>query len=147
MNDCPRGNPCSHGCASGDPYGFETITFLSFPQSMTPNAFNCNCPPGMILVSVRKYLKHTYKLYFRKLKNLTYNFQIPTIFNPSFWTLIFKFYYGVLIFRTRVKGKDQVTCEKVDPCLNNNGGCSHECMSLPDGNFQCKCPSGSSLRG
>ena len=92
MNDCPRGNPCSHGCAKGDPYGFETIQLMGFPGAPTSNAIECNCPPGMVLNS------------------------------------------------------DMQTCQVINECLNNNGGCSHDCVNTDDG-FQCRCPEGTTLRG
>ena len=36
---------------------------------------------------------------------------------------------------------DQHTCEVVNLCLENNGGCSHSCLSV-NGQAFCSCPSG-----
>ena len=92
MNDCPRGNPCSHGCARGDPYGFESIQLMGFPAALSSSAIECSCPVGMVL------------------------------------------------------NMDGTTCEVVNQCLNNNGGCSHECINTQNG-FECHCPEGTTLRG
>ncbi|KAG7487905.1 hypothetical protein MATL_G00028470 [Megalops atlanticus] len=40
-------------------------------------------------------------------------------------------------------GSDEEDCDR-DECLENKGGCSHECVDLPLG-FICKCPSGMRL--
>ena len=37
--------------------------------------------------------------------------------------------------------EDRHTCETVDLCLQNNGGCSHTCQSA-NGQAYCTCPAG-----
>ncbi|EGD75905.1 chitin-binding protein [Salpingoeca rosetta] len=37
---------------------------------------------------------------------------------------------------------DNATCEEFNPCDENNGGCSHTCVAMPLGQFECTCPSG-----
>ena len=38
-------------------------------------------------------------------------------------------------------GEDGVTCEDVDECLTDNGGCSDVCVNT-DGGFECSCSEG-----
>ena len=37
------------------------------------------------------------------------------------------------------------TVTDIDECLNNNGGCSHDCINTV-GSYNCECPTGHDLR-
>ena len=42
---------------------------------------------------------------------------------------------------------DGKTCEDIDECLSENGGCAHSCINYTDGSYECTCDDGFTLDG
>ena len=50
----------------------------------------------------------------------------------------YRLFYAVFFFVTAVRAPN--------PCLRDNGGCSHLCLLAPPGGINCACPTGMKLK-